>query len=53
MIRAVFLFLAATLAALPQSRPKDLCAPPPGLVAPPLPAKILIGQGTVHFPITT
>ena len=53
MIRAALLLLATTLAAFPQSRPRDLCAPPPGLVAPPLPAKILTGQGNVHFPITT
>ena len=27
--------------------------PPPGGAAPSLPAKLLEGQGTVHFPITT
>ena len=32
---------------------RDACAPPPGSVAPTLPAKLLAGQGTVHFPITT
>jgi tetratricopeptide (TPR) repeat protein len=32
---------------------KDACAPPPGSVAPTLPAKLLEGQGGVHFPITT
>src|SRR5580658_595995 len=32
---------------------KDQCAPEPGDAAPPLPAKILDGQGQVHFPITT
>jgi tetratricopeptide (TPR) repeat protein len=32
---------------------KDLCSPPPGLAAPTLPAHIMIGQGRVHFPITT
>lgn len=31
----------------------DLCTPPPGSIAPDLPAKLLMGQGTVHFPITT
>src|SRR5664279_231530 len=31
----------------------DLCVPPPSGVAPALPAKILTGQGEVHFPITT
>ncbi len=32
---------------------KDQCAPEPGDAPPPLPAKLLEGQGTVHFPITT
>src|SRR5258706_5580831 len=34
---------------------KDTCAPPPGGVAPSLPARLLTGQGTqyIHFPITT
>ena len=32
---------------------RDQCAPEPGDTAPPLPAKILDGQGHVHFPITT
>ena len=32
---------------------RDACAPPPGSVAPTLPAKLLTGQGTIHFPITT
>jgi tetratricopeptide (TPR) repeat protein len=37
-----------------QTPPKpDNCAPPPGSVPPPLPAKLLSGQGTIHFPITT
>ena len=31
----------------------DLCVPPPSGVAPALPARILAGQGEVHFPITT
>src|SRR5271154_2354217 len=31
----------------------DQCAPDPGDAAPPLPAKLLDGQGSVHFPITT
>src|SRR5260370_36058150 len=30
-----------------------MCAPPPSGTAPALPAKILTGQRTVHFPITT
>ena len=36
-----------------QSKPKDMCMPPPSSVAPALPAKIMTGQGEVHFPITT
>ena len=31
----------------------DACAPPPGGSAPPLPAKLLEGQGAIDFPITT
>src|ERR671915_2581464 len=31
----------------------DACSPPPGGNAPSLPAKILEGQGTIRFPITT
>jgi tetratricopeptide (TPR) repeat protein len=31
----------------------DLCVPPAGSVAPSLPAKLLAGQGRVHFPITS
>src|SRR5262245_20875265 len=32
---------------------RDLCVPPPGGVAPTLPAKLLSGQGDIRFPITT
>ena len=32
---------------------KDQCAPDPGDAPPTLPAKLLEGQGSVHFPITT
>lgn len=32
---------------------KDNCTPPPSALAPTLPAKLLPGMGTVHFPITT
>jgi tetratricopeptide (TPR) repeat protein len=35
------------------SSAKDQCAPEPGDAPPTLPAKILEGQGSVHFPITT
>ena len=34
-------------------KPKDMCAPPPGGTAPTLPARIMTGQGTINFPITT
>ena len=40
-------------AAQPTPKPVDACAPPPGAIAPSLPAKLMTGQGTVHFPITT
>jgi tetratricopeptide (TPR) repeat protein len=56
MKTAVVLMLAA-LAAFGQSKQAakqpDMCAPPPSGTAPALPAKILTGQGTIHFPITT
>ncbi|MEO8131979.1 MAG: hypothetical protein ABI822_33095, partial [Bryobacteraceae bacterium] len=50
---AALMLLAA--AAWAQTAPKsvDACSPPPGAIAPALPARILTGQGTVHFPITT
>jgi tetratricopeptide (TPR) repeat protein len=48
------LFSAAAFAADTQpAKPADACVPPPGSAPPPLPAKLLEGQGTVHFPITT
>jgi tetratricopeptide (TPR) repeat protein len=37
----------------PADKVKDLCAPAPGLAAPSLPAHLMTGQGSVHFPITT
>ena len=37
----------------PASAVKDQCAPEPGDAPPTLPAKLLQGQGSVHFPITT
>jgi tetratricopeptide (TPR) repeat protein len=48
---AVFLLALPTLFA--QTKQPDLCVPPPSGTAPALPAKIMTGQGTVHFPITT
>jgi len=43
-----------TCLALPaQERKMDACAPPPTGTAPSLPAKLLPGQGGIHFAITT
>src|SRR5437867_11669088 len=47
------LFASATLFATTETKPKDMCVPPPGGAAPSLPARILTGQGRIHFPITT
>jgi hypothetical protein len=49
---------AAVLSAAQSPAPKagpglDACAPPPGGAAPPLPAKLLEGQGSTPFKITT
>ena len=32
---------------------KDMCSPPPGSIAPSLPAHLMTGQGNIHFAITT
>lgn len=55
MHRFAFLLLPFLLGAGEKSadKVKDLCAPAPGLAAPSLPAHIMTGQGSVHFPITT
>jgi tetratricopeptide (TPR) repeat protein len=47
------LILAAADNKLADNKLKDLCVPPPGAVAPSLPARLLEGQGRIHFPITT
>ena len=52
-MRAAAVLLLAVSAAFGQSKQPDLCVPPPSGVAPSLPAKIMSGQGRVHFPITT
>src|SRR5438874_2135102 len=39
-------FLLA-VCAFPQTKPIDLCTPPPGGAAPSLPAKLMSGQGTI------
>ena len=41
------------LSAFAQTKQPDLCVPPPSGTAPSLPAKLMEGQGKVHFPITT
>ena len=45
--------LFAAESKVPEVKPKDMCAPPPGGTAPSLPARILAGQGRIDFPITT
>lgn len=45
--------MAADVSAKPATNPRDMCAPPPGARAPSLPAKIMEGQGNIHFAITT
>jgi len=44
---------AADNTAPKQSREKDMCSPPPGSIAPALPAHLMKGQGDIHFAITT
>jgi tetratricopeptide (TPR) repeat protein len=48
---AVLMLVASALFA--QNKQPDLCAPPPSGVAPALPAKLMTGQGDIHFAITT
>src|SRR5260370_3225365 len=43
----------STLFAATETKPADMCAPPPGGTAPALPAHIMTGQGKIDFPITT
>src|SRR5260370_39586496 len=47
------LLCTSTLFAAAETKPKDICAPPPGGTAPALPARIMTGQGHIDFPITT
>ncbi len=54
MRKIIFVLLTVgLLTAQSKNAGGDLCVPPPSGVAPALPAKILTGQGEVHFPITT
>ena len=52
-MKSAALLLLATSALFAQSKQPDLCVPPPSGVAPSLPAKLMTGQGVIHFPITT
>src|SRR6266853_153402 len=52
-MKTVTLIFLAACSAFAQSKQPDLCVPPPSGSAPALPAKLMTGQGTVHFPITT
>ena len=47
------LLLLAVFLVGAQNKPKDMCVPPPSGVAPLLPAKLMEGQGRIHFAITT
>ncbi len=54
IVISMLLAAGATAQTAPKSQKElDACSPPPGAIAPSLPAKLLTGQGTVHFPITT
>ena len=53
MLRTLMLLPLVALGLTAADKPKDMCAPPPGAVAPALPAKIMEGQGNIHFAITT
>ena len=52
-MKAAAVLLIATAIACAQNKQPDLCVPPPSGVAPSLPAKLMSGQGDVHFAITT
>jgi len=52
MKRAALSLLAIGLS-WAQTKQPDMCVPPPSGVAPALPAKLMSGQGEVHFAITT
>jgi tetratricopeptide (TPR) repeat protein len=53
LLFSTVLFAAETTTSKLPLKSGDACVPPPGASAPPLPAKLLEGQGAVHFPITT
>src|ERR1017187_1722658 len=53
MVRWALLCCSLSAVCAAQSKTADACVPPPAGVAPPLPARLMTGQGKVHFPITT
>src|SRR5438270_7520554 len=53
LISIAVVVASTVLFAAPETKPKDMCAPPPGGTAPALPARIMTGQGHIDFPITT
>ena len=52
-MKTTALVLLASVLAFGQSKQPDLCVPPPTGTAPALPAKLMTGQGSVNFAITT
>ncbi len=53
MYRWLLIFLITSGLCAAQTKTGDACVPPAAGVAPALPAKLMEGQGAVHFPITT
>jgi tetratricopeptide (TPR) repeat protein len=49
----LILFCLGAMCGAQTPKTGDACVPPPAGVAPALPAKLMTGQGDVHFPITT
>ncbi len=49
----VFACAALFAAETKSAKEKDMCSPPPGSIAPALPAHLMQGQGDIHFAITT
>ena len=52
-MKSAALLCFAACAVFAQTKQPDLCVPPPSGTAPSLPAKLMTGQGDVHFAITT
>lgn len=49
----VALFAAESKSVKESGKEKDMCSPPPGSIAPALPAHLMKGQGDIYFAITT